>query len=205
MNILERPPHVFRVYFAIFLVVFLAVVSFGQATRPVNVVERRLETLNRQAKEFERDNMGRESKKASKEDAARKLKLRQEIEADLSALQTLYNSSVSAMETTRELRPNFAAETARAVEKAASRLRTNLALPELESDAAEVIEKTELPEFERNLLVGLCRHIYKFLSNPIFDNVASIDVIEGRLARSELELVLRFAERLAQGPATPEK
>lgn len=198
MRILQRNPLRCFLYLIICFLSFTAVTSFGQSTRPVNVIERRIETLNRQAKEFERDNMGRETKKLSKEETAvRNAKLRQEIESDLATLQTLYNSSVSALETTRELRPNFAAETARAVEKSAARLKTNLELPELEKEVLEGMEKNELPEFERNLLVAMCRHIYKFLSNPTFDNVASLDLVEAKRARYDLEMVLQMAARLS--------
>lgn len=168
----------------------------AQATRTLNTVERRIDTMNRQAKDFERDNMGREgSKKNDPETAKRSRQIRLEIEEDLNALQNAYNGTVTALQNTTELRPGFAAETGRTVRKHAGRLKANLALPEPDENEEKTAPPPS-PDTERKTLNALCKSIYEFITNPMFENPAGLDVKNGAKARLDLDAVILLAEHL---------
>lgn len=172
----------------------------AQGSRTLNTVERRIDTMNRQAKDFERDNMVRDAgAKNDPETAKRTRQIRMEIEEDLNLLQTAYNNTVTALQATTELRPGFAADTGRAVRKHALRLKANLALPE--SDGKE--EKTApppLPETDRKALTALCRVIYELVTNPMFEGTGGLDVKNGAKARMDLDAIIRLAEHLSSVP-----
>lgn len=168
----------------------------GQGSRQI-YIERRIDTMNRQAKEFERDSMARDGNNGNNAETAKRTRqIRIEIEEDLNALQSAYNNIVIALRSGTALRPDFAAETARAVRKNAVRLKGNLALPTEKDDGA----KPAMPAFsenENNELKALCKTIYDFVTNPIFDPAAGLDAKNGIKARRDLETIVMMAERLA--------
>ena len=168
----------------------------AQATRQVNTIDRRIEVLSRQAKDFERDNMGKErGRKDAAETAKRSRQTRLEIEEDLTALQSAYNTMVLDLQTSKELKPGYAAEAARGIRKTSSRLKANLALP-----AAHTNEAPKLPgptDTERAALKDLCRALHAFMTNPIFDVPGSLDMKETTRAARDLEVILAISEWLA--------
>lgn len=190
-----------RMLYSLFLsgliVSFGSLAASGQASRNLINVERRIDTMNRQAKDFERDNMGREATaKNDPETAKRSRQIRVEIEEDLNSLQFAYNTTIAAMKNASELRPGFAGETARGVRKSALRLKSNLALPapdeKEENQAATVIMDTE-----RKALTALCRKIYEFVTNPIFEATGGLDAKNGAKARNDLDTIIRLADHLS--------
>lgn len=192
-----------RMLYSLFLgglvVSFGSLAASGQASRNLINVERRIDTMNRQAKDFERDNMGREATKNDPETAKRSTQIRSEIEEDLNFLQSTYNNTVTVLQTGTELRPGFAVETARAVRKHAVRLKANLELPKPD----EKDEKTGIPlipDTERKTLTVLCKSIYQFITNPMFENPAGLDVKNGAKARQDLDSILRLVEFFQREP-----
>ena len=180
----------------IFLFSALAPEVSAQATRQVNTVDRRIEVLTRQAKDFERDNMGKErGRKDNAETAKRSRQTRLEIEEDLTALQSAYNTVVLELQASKELKPGFAAEAASGIRKNSSRLRSNLALPVAETN--EVQKPPGQLGSERAVLKDLCKALYAFMTNPIFDVPGSLDVQETTRAARDLDVILAIAERLA--------
>jgi hypothetical protein len=176
----------------------------AQATRQVNTVDRRIEVLSRQAKDFERDNMGKErGRKDAAEIAKRSRQTRLEIEEDLTALQSAYNTVVLELQVSKELKPGFAAEAARGIRKNSLRLRSNLALPVVETDVEQKLPSPTL--LERAALKDLCKALYAFMTNPIFDVPGSLDVQETTRAARDLDAVLAIAERLAVDNHTSSK
>jgi hypothetical protein len=174
----------------------------AQSSRTLNTVERRIDTLNRQAKDFERDNMARDEKnKKDPEAAKRSRQLRMEIEEDLKALQSVYNDTVTMLQSSRDLKPGTAIETGRSVRKFASRLRSNLVLPAAEEGDARP-DPPPLPDTDRKALAAVCGVIYAFITNPIFDAAAGLDVKNGMRARRELDEMIRLAEHLSNAQET---
>jgi len=83
----------------------LAPTISAQATRQINTVDRRIEVSSRQAKNFERDNMGKERRLGGDaETAKRSRQTRLEIEEDLTALEAAYNTIVLELQSSKELK-----------------------------------------------------------------------------------------------------
>lgn len=193
--------------FASFLALLCSAASVvtAQGTRILNTVERRIDTMNRQATDYERDKMGREvSPKNDPESAKRTRQIRVEIEEDLNSLQTAYNSGATALQNGVELRPGFVAELARSVRKHAARLKANLALPGPEENEEKPAVQ-ELSNSERRSLLMLCRGIYELVTNPMFESAGVFDVKNGLKARSDLQNIIRIADQLGRSPESSSK
>ena len=169
--------------------------SNAQVNRQVTSIDRRVERMNRQSSEFERDNMGREGKKSREEAGKRTRQIRLEIEDDLKALQTAYNDIVVALQG-GTLKPGYAVEAARSIAKHSERLKTNLALPTLEVPA-EAKEQIKVPEQERAALKALAKSVYDFITNPIFEGTTALDVKESTRASRDLEAVTTISHTIA--------
>ena len=166
----------------------LAPQMFAQTPRQVTSIDRRIETMNRQSREYERDNMGRVGKKSKVEAAKRTRQVRLEIEEDLKALQTAYNAIVVALQD-GEPKPGFAAETAQSIAQRSERLKINLALPAVE-DESETQKPIQIPEQERSALKLLGKAVYDFITNPIFEGTIALDVKESTRASRDLGSVI---------------
>lgn len=180
-------------------------VADAQGTRTLNTVERRLDTMDRQSKDFERDSMGREAnKKNDPETAKRSRQIKIEIEEDLHALQGAYNNTVTALQNTTEIRPGVAVETGKSVRKHALRLKANLALPEADDKEEKTVLPT-LPDTDRKSLTALCRVIYELITNPMFEGTVALDVKNGTKARLDLDAIIRLSEHLSNASETASK
>ena len=183
---------------AILLPIFLiSLVSYAnsQGTRSVTSIDRRIETMNRQTRDYERDSLGREGKKSKEEAAKRNRQIRLEIEEDLKALQAAYNAMALALQE-GTLKAGYAAEAARTVGKHAERLKTNLALPTVEDGTLDK-QPAQVPEQERPALKSLGRSVYDFITNPIFEGTTALDVKESSRASRDLEAVIGIAHAIA--------
>lgn len=201
MNSFSR--QLFRAAAAIWLLVVGVLGVAAQASRAVSTVERRMETMSRQAKDFERDDMARDqNKKNDPEAAKRSRQIRIEIEEDLKSLQNIYNRAATALQTATDLQPGYAAETGRTVRKHALRLKTNLALPSTDVKE-EKAEPPPLPSTDRKALSLMCRVIYDFVTNPMFEGTSGLDARNAAKASSDLDAIIRVAEHLSGIPATP--
>ena len=168
--------------------------SHAQASRQVTNIDRRIQTMNRQARDYERENMGRHGKNSKDERARQTRQLRVEIEQDLKALQASYNEIVVALQE-GAVKPGFAAETARTIARHSERLKSNLALPSL-GEGSET-EPLKVPEQERTALGTLGRSIYEFITNPIFEGTTALDVKESTRASRDLDAVIAISHGIA--------
>lgn len=186
-----------RLFFLVF-VVSLFVMSFGSAhgqTSRMISAARRLETANRQANEYERDEMGRETnRKSDPTKSSRTTKVRAEIEEDLKGLQSSYNEVVTALQSKGDVSDAFAKESALSIKKYADRLRVNLSLPA--TDEKEKNTADTLPVGRRPALSRLCRHIYEFITNPIFETTTGMNVEQSIKARQSLDTIIVLAEKI---------
>jgi len=195
----SAPSPILSILLAILLLLFSGSASLlnGQSTRQASTVERRVETMNRQAKDFERDNMGRDANvKIDAETAKRTRRIRLEIEDDLKNLQAAYNGIVTDLNSAREISSEFVAEMAAGIRKNALRLKTNLALPMADEEGEEAAPST-IPETKRRSLAALCRNIYDLITNPIFENGTGLDVKHGPRASTDLERIIVLAQNLS--------
>lgn len=173
--------------------------GFAQSSRTMIPVERRIEQLNRQSQEAERDSLRREMEgKNRKPDSSKQNQaIKTQIREDFEALQTAYNKVVINLQS-GSLERAFVLEATGDIKKYSARLKENLALPEPEKDAAnKIVEKEELNlDDRRKSLRELCRHIYNFVTNPIFNEPTGLDVEQAAKAGSEIDKIIEISEKI---------
>ncbi len=195
----------FRTAVAVCFVGVFPLVTLGQASRVIPAIERRIETLNRQAREYDREDLARGKKKESEAESLRRAReLRMQVAEDLSALQTAYNDLVLTLRSS-SAGPAESSVTASATEirKRAARLKSNLALPEPDAETQrEGAIPLPPPETPRKALGTLCRYILAFVTNPIFEPGAAFDVNHATQAGRDLEAIIEVSGRLSE-PTKP--
>jgi hypothetical protein len=173
----------------------------AQGGRSISTINRRIEQITRQSEQFERDRMNREMK--TRPDSAQNSKqfeaVKAQIKEDLEAVQSAYNKIVLSMQSGGALRRDFVVETAGNIKKHTERLAENLLLPEPKKD-----EKPELAaenfDSHRKSLIALCRHIFNFITNPIFDSAKVLDLEQAAKARRELDIIVHLSGKIKDDP-----
>lgn len=173
----------------------------AQGGRSISTINRRIEQITRQSEQLERDRMNRELK--TRPDSTQNLKqfeaVKAEIKEDLEAVQSAYNKIVLSMQSGGALRRDFVVETAGNIKKHTERLAENLLLPEPKKD-----EKPELAaenfDRARKSLIALCRHIFNFITNPIFDSAKVLDLEQAAKARRELDIIVHLSGKIKDDP-----
>jgi hypothetical protein len=164
--------------------------SHAQANRQVTAIERRIQTMDQQSKQYEIDNMGREDKKP-KVDAARARQIKSEIEEDLKNLQSLYNKIVLLLQDKSEL-PEWYFHTRRnEARQMVTRLERNLAFTK-PSDEIESPPRVLNADTDRKMLRTLATYIYDLITNPVFESTAGLDINQAAKAAQQLDVLLEF-------------
>ncbi len=166
---------------------FVTIDTKAQANRQVTAVERRIQTMDQQSKQYEIDNMGRDDKKP-KVDAKRAREIKNEIAEDLNGLQKSYNDLVLVLQNGL-LSEAFLRESTTTVRKMAQRLKTNLALPSPESTETMTVEA---PQTSRQAARLFGKLIYDFITNPIFESTTGLDVRLAGIANRDLDRIIAF-------------
>ncbi len=163
----------------------------AQASRPLASVERRIQTMDQQSKQYEME--GRNDKKKPAVDAKRSREIKNEIAEDLNRLQTTYNNVVIALQEKAEPSPEFVQTTMASVRKMAGRLKVNLALPK---PAESVETSTSMPAADspRRRLRSLVGLVYDLITNPIFESTTGYDVKLADKASLDLDALIAFTE-----------
>lgn len=161
-------------------------------------VERRIETLNRQGEQYERDKAGRARPGSADApgDRRRAQLLTEQVKHDFEGLQAGYNKIVLAMASGGRLDPDSISDAVAEVNKCAARLQVNLALPQAkdeEGDKARGGVDAAPPE---ESLLTLRKHIYSFVTNPIFDSPGILDVEQAGKAGRDLDMILKLSESI---------
>lgn len=198
----SRTKKIFLSVIAIFGFVSAFEISvFAQSPRTITAVERRIEQINRQSQQAERDSLTREMEGKNRKPVNSKQSqaIKTQIKEDFEALQTIYNKIVINLQT-GALERNFVLEATADIKKFAARLKENLALPEPEKDAAiETAAKEELNlDDRRRSLRALCQHIYNFVINPIFNEPTGLDVEQATNARREIDKIIELSEKIKE-------
>ena len=194
--------------FAIFGFAFaLAPLIPAQTGRSVSPPARRIEEMNRQSEQFERDRMNREltGKDRKAADAKRTQEIRNQIKEDLEALQKAYNEIVINLQSGGTPERDFVLETTADIKKFAARLKENLALPKTEKDAVKENETKEELNLEnrRKSLLALCRHIYNFITNPIFNEPTGLEVEQAAKAAREIDKIIEVSGKIKETTERP--
>ncbi|MDQ4120810.1 MAG: hypothetical protein M3209_05120 [Acidobacteriota bacterium] len=187
-------------------ILIFAVLSFAFATeitvlgqRPIpTAVDRRVEHLNRQIMDDERENLNRDMKRGKNKEArhinAQKL---EQVKKDFEELQARYNQIVLAMASKRN--PDYDSILAAVAEinKSAARLKENLALPRPKADEEKTLQQgeAELTEIKKTILT-LEKHIYSFVTNPLFEVPEVLDLELAAKARRDLDKIIELSENI---------
>ena len=158
---------------------------------------RRNERMQRQNEEYERNRLERELANGPEQPRGRKNEADAvQAKQDFEKLQNNYNRIVLAMASREGMQREAVLADVAEIRKAASRLKTRLALPVLpkvEEKAAPNVE----PGFPDSLL-KLSQHIHDFLTNPLFDSPAAYKVDAAKKASVDLEKIIKVSETIAK-------
>ena len=161
---------------------------------PPTSVERRQDLSNRQAIEYEiekssRDLKGRPEKPADRRGAQ---EVAEQIKHDFEGLQESHNQIVLLMADKEGINRNHDAvfRAVAEIKKYAARLKTNLALPKVQQEKARVEVNNEPIE---ESLMTLRKHIYDFVTNPLFESRGVLDLEQGRKAGRDLDRIIELS------------
>ena len=180
---------------------------FVFAQRPIYPIDRRVEQINRQNREFEREEMNRDMKgdrKKGAEEIKRAQAIKAQIRKDLESLQSEYNKIVMNLQASGgQPEFKFVNETAATVKKNALRLKDNLAFPKPEPEPpSEKDQKGNKSEKNfaniRQSLLTLCKHIFNFVTNPIFETPTGLNIEQATQARRELDVIIQLSETIGE-------
>lgn len=174
---------------------------FAQSPRTISPTDRRVELINRQSEQFERDKMNGElnGKNRNEANLKRNQAIKAQIKEDFEAIQSAYNKIVVNLQSGGNIDREFVLETTTDIKKYVDRLKDNLALPEPEKDAKEAQAKEELNlDNGRKSLLTLCQHIYNFVTNPIFNEPTGLDVDQAAKARREMDKIIELSVKIKE-------
>ena len=177
-------------------------VAFAQGGMRPSPVERRTEILNRQGEQYEIDKSSRDLKGLPKksDDRRRAHEVAKQIKDDFEGLQESHNQIVLAMAEkegfSHKLDSIFQAVAE--IKKHSTRLKTNLALPKPKQEEARPNEARPNNEQIGATLLTLRKHIFNFVTNPLFDSLDVLDVEQGRTASRDLERIIELSESITK-------
>lgn len=176
----------------------------GQSSRSsAPSVDRRIDRMNRQGEEYERDKLRGEleGKPATSRDRRRAQALATQVKQDFEGLQTGYNQIVLAMASKKALNYDSVLAAVAEINKCSSRLKGNLALPQPKNNQDKKVS-SDVEAFSREQLEGslltLRKHIYSFVTNPLFEAPTVLDVVQAKKAGDDLESIIGLSESIGK-------
>jgi hypothetical protein len=171
---------------------------FAQAGRSIPTpVERREEQMNRQSADYERDSLDRDLKGRSDKpgDHRRNKVVANRIEQDFEGLQAGYNQIVLAMASKKDTNDVSILKAVAEIKKCAARLKDDLALPKPDDNDRKEVPSGTISETMGPLLL-LRKHIYSFVTNPLFESSTALDVRQAKKASHDLDQIIQLSESL---------
>src|SRR5687767_6144263 len=133
-------------------------------------IGRRIDEMNRQSANLEREELRRDLERGlnKSSDHKRSPEITAQVNEDFDGLQAVYNQIVIAMSANEALDYKFISMATADIKKRASRLKNNLALPQPKNNEPNQKKKGELNEGQlKNMLLVLRGHILSFATNPL--------------------------------------
>ena len=160
---------------------------------------RRTDTLNRQGEQYERDKLSR-GDTVSEHDAGSRQRARhlaEQVKHDFEGLQAAYNKIVLAM--APEERPDFNSilDSVNEVKRCAARLKANLALPKAGREEDKARGDVGAAQMEESLR-RLRKHIYSFVTSPLFEAAPVFNVEQASRAGRDLDMILELSEGIGR-------
>lgn len=161
------------------------------AQRPSYPVGRRVEEMNRQVGQYEREEQNRDINGKIETIADRKPSQTTvaQVKEDFERLQEIYNQLIVAMSAKKPLDHAFVSESLTGINRCSTRLKTNLALPQAKDKVQEKPSSNEELELQTSLTI-LLNHISRFVTNPMFESSGVLDVELSTKASRDLEEII---------------
>lgn len=184
---------------------FLMTAAGGRASaqrggaRPT-AAERRLERMTRQGEQYERDRLMRDLKGQPLDPEARKHAetVASQIRHDLEGLQKGYNRIVLATASKDGRGAESISGAISDIRKCAGRLKTSLALPRPKEEEGEKERGGAAPAQAEEPLAALLKHIYSFITNPLFEAPSVLDLEQAKRATQDLDRIIALSEALGK-------
>lgn len=183
---------------ALCLVTVMQHPAFAQSGRSPTSVGRRIDQLNRQSEQYERDKLSRDAKgEADKPiDRKRAQAAAAQVRHDFESLQSDYNQIVLAMASKKGFNYDSISGAVTEVKKCSTRLKDSLSLPRPKDDKAQEAGSEAVTGEIEELLMTLRKHLYSFLTNPLFEAPAVLDVEQAGKASRDLERIIELSKSI---------
>jgi len=146
-------------------------------------------------REWQLRNFGNEPKNTS--DQKKVQALGEQIEQDFNRILILHNEFAKAISAQQQLDYQFIAAASNEIRKRASRLQTNLALSEPESQPEKSKTAVTLsPDQLRSELITLCTEIKNFVTNPVIETPGTINLEQLTKARKDLADIIVISDSI---------
>jgi hypothetical protein len=128
-----------------------------------------------------------------------------QIKEDFERIQTIHNKMMEMTFSNNVLDYKRISETSTEIQKRASRLMSNLPLPDAEvseqdKQAQKSLTETELGQVKPALL-ALDSLMMSFVSNPIFQSAQVVDVQQASKAKRDLEAIIKLSGKIKKSAA----
>ena len=178
----------------VFLSAGLHLAQTGSRSYPVG---RRLEEQNRQADQYDREARSHGEKKGKSPNRKLSRATAVQVNEDFGRIQAIHNEIVLAMSAGKTLDSNFIAGALEGINKSASRLRHNLALPRVDDKEKHPKNQNRVTEMKLTTsLTLLCGHISSFVTNPLFESSRVLDVALTLKASRDLHEIIELSDNL---------
>lgn len=172
--------------------------AFAQRGGPgATAAGRRTDTLNRQGEQYDREQLSREGKGKAEApgDRRRAEEVAEHVKRDFEGLQSAYNKIVLATAPGGSHDSESILDSVDEVKKCAARLKSNLALPKAKDEEGKARGAASAAPLEESLLL-LRKHIYSFVTNPLFDSAPVLNVEQAAKAGRDLDMILELSESI---------
>lgn len=176
-------------------------VSYAQ--RPSYPIGRRIEQINRQADQYERDHVHDNKKKSGNESERQRVQgVMNQVKEDFGRLQSIYNEIIVSVSDGKKLDHAFISESVAGINKCATRLKSNLALPESKDKASgkQNVKEGVRPQPSLTLLLS---QISEFVTNPMFESSGVLDLELSTRASRNLEEIIYLSESIRKSLERP--
>lgn len=192
---------------ALCLLTMMENAALAQTGRSATSVGRRIEQMNRQGEQYERDKLGREIKgEADTPNERRRAQaLAAQVRQDFQSLQAGYNQIVLAMASKEGFSYDSISGAVAEIKKCSTRLKENLSLPRPKDDKDQEAGSEAVTGQTEELLLTLRKHLYSFLTNPLFESPAVLDVEQAGKASRNLDSIIELSKSLGKSVEKPKK
>jgi hypothetical protein len=122
-----------------------------------------------------------------------------QTEEDFNRILMLHNKIAHASTSEQLLDYGFVLTATAEIKKRASRLQTTLALRESEKskETSEKLHELNDPQMKEEL-IGLCKQIRKFVTNPVIENPGTVHLEHLETARRDLASIVRLSGHISK-------